>query len=126
MSHKGIPPSNEIEIVWEEDFTKFDYVREIVIDAGTRQKPVKWGGEGRRVGYAVLSKEAPSNFARMFKRRMFFLKDYDRDREPEGTYKTGAPCEAVDPRTVAPNKWGELTDLAWGTVLSGETPRSVS
>ncbi|MFE2703221.1 DUF6009 family protein [Streptomyces mirabilis] len=28
-----------------------------------------------------------------------------------------APSEAVDPRTVAPRVWGEITERAWGAPL---------
>jgi hypothetical protein len=38
----------------------------------------------------------------MFTRRLFFLKDYDRDSDPTGIYQTGEPAEAVDPRKVEP------------------------
>lgn len=117
FSHKVRQAMHEISIIWTEDISNIDYVREIEVDAGTRQRPVRWTGEGRRVGYAVLSKDAPGRFS-MFRRRLFCLKDYDRDRDPEGTYKHGAPCEAVDPRTVAPNKPGELTERAWGGPLA--------
>ena len=108
---------DEINIVWDEDISHLDYVREIVVYARTRQRPVPWHGEGRRVGYTVLSKEAP-NFAepgesRMFLRRLFFLLEHDRDRDPDGVYSTGAPMEAVDPRTVRPNVKGQLTERAW-------------
>ncbi|MGW0665196.1 DUF6009 family protein [Streptodolium elevatio] len=27
---------------------------------------------------------------------------HDRDQDPDGLYATGAPCEAVDPRTISP------------------------
>jgi hypothetical protein len=38
-----------------------------------------------------------------FKRRVFFLKDHDRDSEPDGVYRSpGEPCEAVDPRLISP------------------------
>ena len=39
---------------------------------------------------------------------------HDRHFESQGTYATGAPMEAVDPRTVGPCLAGELTDRAWG------------
>lgn len=35
-----------------------------------------------------------------FRRRVFWLLPHDRDTQPEGLYKTGAPAEAVDPRTL--------------------------
>jgi hypothetical protein len=43
----------------------------------------------------------------MFTRRLFFLKDYDRDSDPTGIYQIGEPCEAIDPRQVRPgvDRW---------------------
>ncbi|GHF56250.1 hypothetical protein GCM10010504_25520 [Streptomyces griseus] len=55
-----------------------------------------------------------------FIRRVFWVKEYDRSEQPDGTYGTAAPSEAVDPRTVAPGVWGELTERAWGGPLVGE------
>lgn len=72
----------EERIVWEEDIDRLDYVRETQERAGTRQRPVPWLGEGRWVGYAVLASDAENdNRPGVFERRVFFLKDYDRDRE---------------------------------------------
>ena len=107
-------------IVWEEDVETLDYVWEIVVNAGTRRRPVPWHGEGRRVGYAVLTRDAENDgLPGMFGRRLFFLKGHDRDSAPNGVYSTGAPCEAVDPRTVRPGLRGELTERAWGRSLEG-------
>ncbi|MFF3620344.1 DUF6009 family protein [Streptomyces sp. NPDC002467] len=73
---------------------------------------------GRRVGYSVLKSDAPSgDTPGRFVRRVFRVKDYDRSEQPDGTYKRSAPSEAVDPRTVAPGVWGELTERAWGSPL---------
>ncbi|MFG2195772.1 DUF6009 family protein [Streptomyces sp. NPDC048639] len=112
---------DEDGIVWTEDITPFDYVRETLVEsAGTRRRPVPWDGPGRRVGYSVLKADASSGATPgMFKRRVFWVKDYDRSEQPDGTYKTGAPSEGVDPTTVAPGVWGELTDRAWGKPLAG-------
>lgn len=41
-----------------------------------------------------------------FARRVFWLKDHDRDSDPTGCYATDAPAEAVDPRAVRPMKSG--------------------
>ena len=109
------PDHREERIVWDEDVDVLDYVRETVALAGTRGRPVPWRGEGRRVGYAVLAPDAENNGSPgRFLRRVFFLKDYDRDSDPGGTYSHGAPSEAVDPRTVAPGVPGKLTEAAWG------------
>jgi hypothetical protein len=93
---------SEEAIVWEEDIDRLDYVREVWATAYSRRRPVPWHGEGRRVGYSVLRADSPNTGQPgTFKRRVFFLKDHDRDSEPEGVYGTpDAPCEAVDPRLV--------------------------
>lgn len=112
--------THEEEIVWTENIDSFDYVRETLVnDAATRRRPVSWRGQGRRVGYAVLKKDAPSPDAPgRFSRRLFWVKEHDRSELPDGVYSSGAPTEAVDPRTVAPRVPGELTERAWGGKLS--------
>ncbi|MFB7370330.1 DUF6009 family protein [Streptomyces sp. NPDC056222] len=62
---------------------------------------------------APSAPDAPGAFAR----RVFWVKEHDRSR-PDGVYNSGALTEAVDPRTVAPGVWGELTEPAWGGELS--------
>ncbi len=115
------PDHREERIVWEEDIDGLDYVRETVATAGTRQRPVPWYGDGRRVGYAVLAPDAENDGSPgSFLRRVFFLKDYDRDSDPGGVYGRSAPSEAVDPRTVTPGVPGRLTDVAWGRPLAVE------
>lgn len=118
---------HEDEIVWTEDVSSFDYVRETLVDGvGTRRRPVSWRGQvGRRVGYAVLKTNAPSDrdAPGMFTRRVFWVKEHDRSEQPDGAYSSGAPSEAVDPRTVAPRVCGELTERAWGEPLSLDTAR---
>jgi hypothetical protein len=112
--------ADEERIVWEEDISGLDYVREVVCEAGTRQRPVPWHKHevGRRVGYAVLKSDAKNTGCPgEFYRRLFFLKDHDRDREPNGVYSWTAPFEAVDPRTVRPGCPGELAERAWGGTL---------
>ncbi|WP_319214663.1 MULTISPECIES: DUF6009 family protein [unclassified Streptomyces] len=106
-------------IVWTEDVEGFDYVRQSVeLSVSTRRGPVAWRGTGRRVGYAVLRPDAPSgDVPRQFVRRVFWVKEYDRSEQPNGTYADSAPSEAVDPRTIAPGVWGELTERAWGAPL---------
>lgn len=112
----------EDQIVWTEDVAEFDYVRQTVHrSASTRRKPVAWTGAGRRVGYSVLKTNAPSgDVPGKFVRRVFWVKAYDRSEEPDGTYKTAAPSEAIDPRTIAPGVWGELTERAWGGPFPSE------
>ena len=110
---------HEDAIVWTEDVDHFEYVREhLDLFVSSRTRPVGWNGPGRRVGYATLRAEAPAGPADgRFARRVFWVKDGDRSDTPEGAYSTGAPAEAVDPRTVAPRVWGVLTDRAWGGPL---------
>ncbi|WP_326598366.1 DUF6009 family protein [Streptomyces sp. NBC_01803] len=62
------------------------------------------------------SGEVPGTFAR----RVFWVKDHDRSEQPNGLYKTSAPSEAVDPRTVEPGAWGQLTERAWGSPFPEE------
>ncbi|MFD9688134.1 DUF6009 family protein [Kitasatospora sp. NPDC059088] len=110
---------HEDEIVWDEDVSHFDYVREALdLFATTRRGPLRCPGPGRRVGYSVLEADAPSGEAPLrFARRIFWVKEHDRSEQPEGPYKTEAPAEGVDPRTIAPRVWGKLTDRAWGSPL---------
>ena len=105
-------PSHEIGIVWEEDISKLRFVREDIDPwARWRQKPVRWSGAGRRVGYSVLAKDAPNNFGfpSCFIRRVFWVRTAEFE-----DYKTGAPLKAVDPYTVAPGVPGRMTERAWG------------
>ncbi|GHE54720.1 hypothetical protein GCM10014715_04710 [Streptomyces spiralis] len=110
---------HEDGIVWTEDIDRLDYVRQSVeLSVSTRRGPVPWRGNGRRVGYAVLRSDAPSgDVPGKFVRRVFWVKEHDRSERPNGTYRRSAPSGAVDPRTVAPGVWGELTDRAWGAPL---------
>ncbi|WP_267882468.1 DUF6009 family protein [Streptomyces microflavus] len=87
-----------------EEVGAYDYVRQSVDrSSSTRRRPVVWAGVCRRLGYAVLKPNAPSgDVPGRFIRRVFWVKEHDRSEQPEGTYKTTAPSEAVDPRTVAP------------------------
>ncbi|MFI9190476.1 DUF6009 family protein [Streptomyces californicus] len=59
----------------------------------------------------------------MFTRRVFWVKEHDRSEQPDGAYSSGAPSEAVDPRTVAPRVCGELTERAWGGPLDATPPK---
>ena len=113
---------DEKSIVWDEDIDRLAYVREIITYAGTRRRSVPWHGEGRRVGYAVLRRDADSEAPGVFMRRLFFLKDHDRDSDPE-TYARTTPTEGVDPRTVAPGVPGRLTDRAWPGAQMGARSR---
>ncbi|MQS05724.1 DUF6009 family protein [Streptomyces alkaliphilus] len=119
MSKDPVDIQHEERIVWTEDIDGFDYVRETLItEAGTRARPISWHGAGRRVGYSTLKRDAPSNnSAGKFTRRIFWIKEHDRSEDAIGTYKIGTPSEGVDPRTVAPGVWGDVTERAWGGPL---------
>ncbi|MFI7630294.1 DUF6009 family protein [Microbispora rosea] len=110
---------HETDIVWTEDIDRFDYVREHLDQyAATRQRPVRWNNRGRRVGYSVLAADAPNSGSNgCFNRRVFWVSEDDRSERPDGIYQTGTPVEAVDPRTVSPGVWGEMTERAWGGPL---------
>jgi hypothetical protein len=111
---------HEVEIVWEEDPSNFDYVREWVDTYPNRRRIKKWTMDGRRVGYSVVAPDAPSgrDGHRGFYRREFFLKKHDRDSDPGGCYEVSCPIEGVDPRTVRPGVPGEQNERAWGAPLS--------
>ena len=83
-----------------------DYVRESYVMRSRRSGKPGWRGEGRLVGYAELRPDAPGIGPQAFERRVFWLKDQDRDTSPDGPYATGTPAEAVDPRTVAVGQAG--------------------
>lgn len=105
----------EDDIVWLEDIGDIDYVRELLVRAGTRVRGVNWNdADGHLVGYSVLHRDAPSVAWRRFNRRVFYVTRWDRYYEAEGTYKNRAPDEAVDPRTVAPGVPGRKTPRSKG------------
>jgi hypothetical protein len=112
--------ADEDRIVWLEDIGKLDYVREVIYD-GIRsrcRKPSWRGHTGRLVGYATLIDRpvcsgGPRFNLAYYSRRVFWLAPYDRDLDPNGSYRIGAPAEAVDPRTVRPKIAGQITRRAW-------------
>lgn len=113
--------NQEESITWLEDIDKLDYVRQILTTLPTRKRaPRRSRISGRLVGYGVLKATAPAELDNpgMFMRRVFTLASHDRDSQPDGVYKVGAPMEAVDPRTVAAGVPGRLTDRAWGRAQS--------
>jgi hypothetical protein len=110
---------HEVGIIWVEDITALDYVREDLWTwcASRQQRPPWDGHDGRMIGYGVLAADAPHNgYPGQFSRRVFWLNTHDRDSGR--MYLTGAPMEAVDPRTVAPGVPGVLTDHALGLRFS--------
>ena len=98
---------NEDAIIWERDISNLDYVREVLTPTSNRRRPIP--GWGYRVGYSTLRRDTPRSLSG-WQRRVFYLAPHDRGMhdDPDGPYaRCGAPCEAVDPRTVAPRRsWG--------------------
>lgn len=106
---------HEDDFVWLEDISTLDYVRQSLDRLPTRRGKPAYHRDGRMVGYAVLGSGAkPSRSSGTFRRRVFWLLPHDRDTEPEGLYATGAPAEAVDPRTLAPGSKGCKTERSEG------------
>jgi hypothetical protein len=107
--------THEQEVVWLEDPSQLDYVRQAVDKTKRRGTKPPYARDGRMVGYAVLDHEAePDPDSGLYRRRVFFLLPHDRDSQPQGPYAVGAPGEAVDPRTVEPKSPGAKTDRSQG------------
>lgn len=112
---------HEDDFVWLEDIDTLDYVRQSLDRLPTRRGKPAYHRDGRMVGYALLGSGAkPSRSSGTFRRRVFWLLPHDRDTDPEGLYATGAPAEAVDPRTLAPGGKGRKTERSEGGPLSSE------
>ena len=106
---------HETAVVWLEDISDLDYVRQSLDRLPTRRGRPAYHRDGRMVGYAQLDPGAkPSRSSGTFRRRVFWLLPHDRDTDPEGLYESGAPAEAVDPRTVVPGTKGCRTDRSEG------------
>lgn len=108
--------THETDLVWLEDITHLDYVRQSLHRVSSRRQP-PYHRDGRLVGYATLGTTAKASRASgTFLRRVFWLAPHDRDQQPNGLYATAAPSEAVDPRTLhlAPAA-GQRTPLPPGT-----------
>ncbi|MER6187640.1 MULTISPECIES: DUF6009 family protein [unclassified Streptomyces] len=106
---------HEDDFVWLEDIDTLDYVRQSLDRLPTRRGKPPYHRDGRMVGYALLGSGAkPSRSSGTFRRRVFWLLPHDRDTDPEGLYATGAPAEAVDPRTLAPGSKGCKTERSEG------------
>ncbi|MFD1833192.1 MULTISPECIES: DUF6009 family protein [Streptomyces] len=106
---------HEVEFVWLEDIDRLDYVRQSLDRLPTRRGRPAYHRDGRMVGYALLGPQAkPSRSSGTFRRRVFWLLPHDRDTDPDGLYTTGAPAEAVDPRTLAPGCKGYKTERSEG------------
>ncbi|MGC4971263.1 DUF6009 family protein [Streptomyces globisporus] len=111
--------SEEAELVWLEDISILDYVRQSLDRLPNRRGRPAYHRDGRMVGYAVLHARArPSRTSGTFRRRVFWLLPHDRDTAPQGLYATGAPAEAVDPATLTPRTKGQKTERSEGGPLS--------
>jgi Family of unknown function (DUF6009) len=115
----------EETVHWLVDIEEYDYVRVRVERlADSRRRPLRHSGGFRTLGYSVLRPDAfRSAMHHSFTRRIFWVKDYDRD-SGDDCYRVGAPCEGVDPRTVRPGVAGWKTDRAFGR--SDETGASAT
>jgi Family of unknown function (DUF6009) len=91
--------THETRIVWLLDPARFEYVRQAAIVTRTPSGPPSddLGGTRLVVGYG----EARKSGRGLYRRRIFYLRDTDRDLDSMGAYRYGAPAEAVDPMTVA-------------------------
>lgn len=106
---------HEVDLVWLEDVGGLDYVRQSLDRLQNRRGRPPYHRDGRMVGYALLGPEAkPSRSSGTFRRRVFWLLPHDRDTDPDGLYATGAPAEAVDPRTLVPGGKGRKTERSEG------------
>ncbi|MYZ34784.1 MULTISPECIES: DUF6009 family protein [unclassified Streptomyces] len=107
--------AHENHLVWLEDTDGLEYVRQSLDRLPTRRGRPAYHRDGRMVGYAVLGPTARSSRASgTFLRRVFWLLPHDRDGQPDGLYASGAPSEAVDPRTIAPRVKGYKTQRSEG------------
>lgn len=102
---------HEVDLVWLEDITELDYVRQSLDRLPTRRGKPAYHRDGRLLGYAQLGPQAkPSRSSGTFRRRVFWLLPHDRDTVPDGLYASGAPAEAVDPTTLAAGIKGRKTE----------------
>ncbi|MFE3901405.1 DUF6009 family protein [Streptomyces sp. NPDC059153] len=117
--------AHENALVWLEDTDALEYVRQSLDRLPTRRGKPAYHRDGRMVGYAVLGPTSRSSRASgTFLRRVFWLLPHDRDGQPDGLYASGAPSEAVDPRTLAPRVKGCKTRRSEGGPLS-DSPHSL-
>ncbi|MFJ6939930.1 DUF6009 family protein [Streptomyces sp. NPDC101132] len=117
---------HEIDLVWLEDISRLDYVRQSLDRLPTRRGKPAYHRDGRMVGYALLGPGAkPSRSSGTFRRRVFWLLPHDRDTDPEGLYATGAPAEAVDAGTLAPGSKGRKTERSEGGPLRSAVARQL-
>ncbi|MFE6713932.1 DUF6009 family protein [Streptomyces sp. NPDC057695] len=106
---------HETDLVWLEDISTLDYVRQSLDRLPTRGGKPAYHRDGRMIGFAVLANTAKASRASgTFRRRVFWLLPHDRDSEPDGLYASSAPAEAVDPGTLQPTVKGRKTERSEG------------
>ncbi|MGW8355544.1 DUF6009 family protein [Streptomyces wedmorensis] len=106
---------HESALVWLEDISDLDYVRQSLDRLPTRGGKPTYHRDGRMIGYAVLASTAKASRASgTFRRRVFWLLPHDRDTTPDGLYASSAPAEAVDPSTLQPTAKGRKTERSEG------------
>ncbi|MCX5199237.1 DUF6009 family protein [Streptomyces sp. NBC_00249] len=102
--------THEVNVVWLEDPEALDYVRQALDKTPRRRGRPRYHRDGRMIGFTELGETAEADpDSGLQKRRVFYLLPHDRDAEPNGLYREGAPGEAVDPRTIEPRKVGLKT-----------------
>ncbi|WP_435191612.1 DUF6009 family protein [Streptomyces sp. bgisy126] len=102
--------THENRVVWLEDPEELDYVRQALDKTPRRRGKPRYHRDGRMIGFAELDDSAEADpDSGLQKRRVFYLLPHDRDAEPDGLYRAGAPGEAVDPRTIRPGHVGSKT-----------------
>ncbi|MGW6016184.1 DUF6009 family protein [Streptomyces sp. NPDC055210] len=111
--------AQETEIVWLEDPSSLDYVRQALDKVNTRRGKPRYERDGRLIGYSNLEPKAQRSVdSGLFARRTFYLLPHDRPNrpgDPDCPYNVGAPLEAVDPRTVTARQVGHKTSRSQGT-----------
>lgn len=118
-----LPFQPEATIEWMRDPAHLDYVRQVAIQLPRRSQPPS----RRRIasslpsgavvyGYSTVPPRTKGRSAGEFVRRVFYLKPYDRQPNPQPDrsnngfwYYASHPFEAVDPSTLAPNDLGLVT-----------------
>ncbi|WP_327425651.1 DUF6009 family protein (plasmid) [Streptomyces sp. NBC_01527] len=117
--------AHEANVVWLEDPQNLDYVRQALDKTPRRRNKPRYERDGRMIGYVELDGTAEADpDSGLYRRRVFFLLPHDRDSAPEGVYRQGAPGEAVDPRTIRPNRVGEKTPRSQRGIASAIAPAS--
>jgi hypothetical protein len=103
-------PSNELSIVWLRDPLQFRYLRETplsVVRRPTGKITPRFADMAFMVGYATVRPQKGND---LYNRRIWWLKKYDRDLDPNGVYGQltwgmgPAPHEAVLPTSIALNE----------------------